>query len=307
MKILIIGRTEILFKTVQLLIKKNFEIPLIITSKEAPEYTKKSKDFRKLAKKMNAKFLYTNDIKKIIKEIKITKCHIGVSINYNTIISQEVIDLLPLGILNAHGGDLPRYRGNACQAWAILNGEDKIGLCIHSMIGGEIDSGKIIDRKYLKINENTKVTEIWNWMKLKIPMMFLNSIKKLKKNPNYFLDKQSKKNKDILRCYPRFPYDGKINWNKSNLEILRLINASNKPYKGAYTFFKNRKLIIWDAEVYDDKEKYLAEAGQVASIEKNGSIIIITGKGKLKINVIEHKGLKNKPAKIIRSIRNRLI
>ena len=26
----------------------------------------------------------------------------------------------PRGILNAHGGDLPRYRGNACQAWALI-------------------------------------------------------------------------------------------------------------------------------------------------------------------------------------------
>ena len=38
-----------------------------------------------------------------------------------------------------------RYRGNACQAWAILNGE-KISLCIHKMIGGELDSGDIITR-----------------------------------------------------------------------------------------------------------------------------------------------------------------
>ena len=38
--------------------------------------------------------------------------------------SQSTIDLFPLGIL-IHGGDLPKYRGNACQAWAIINGEEK--------------------------------------------------------------------------------------------------------------------------------------------------------------------------------------
>ena len=38
---------------------------------------------------------------------------------------EEVIDFFELGILNAHGGDLPRYRGNACQAWAIINGEER--------------------------------------------------------------------------------------------------------------------------------------------------------------------------------------
>ena len=64
------------------------------------------------------------------------------------------------------------YRGNACQAWAILNGEKKIAVCIHAMIGGEIDSGSIIDRKYLRINHNTKVTECWEWLKKKFQQCF---------------------------------------------------------------------------------------------------------------------------------------
>ena len=58
---------------------------------------------------------------------------------------------------NAHGGDLPRYRGNACQAWAIINGENKIGLCIHKMIGGELDISDIIARDFLKIDLGTKL------------------------------------------------------------------------------------------------------------------------------------------------------
>ena len=78
-----------------------------------------------------------------------------------------------MGILNAHGGDLPRYRGNACQAWAILNGEEKIGLCIHKMIGGELDSGNIIAKEFLKIDINTKVTQVWGWMSTSIPKLFL--------------------------------------------------------------------------------------------------------------------------------------
>ncbi|GAB1465743.1 hypothetical protein MASR2M54_12430 [Aliarcobacter cryaerophilus] len=43
MKIAIIGRTEILYETVELLLKHGYEIPLIITSKEALEYTKHQK------------------------------------------------------------------------------------------------------------------------------------------------------------------------------------------------------------------------------------------------------------------------
>lgn len=306
MKVAIIGRTEILYKTVELLLKNGYEIPLIITSKEAPEYTKTSKDFEELAKKIDAKYIYTNRLDEHKEEIKSAGCEIAVSLNYSSIISQDVINLFPLGVLNAHGGDLPRYRGNACQAWAIINGEEKIGLCIHSMIGGEVDSGNIIDREYLDIDIDTKVTKCWEWMSQRIPDMFLNSVQKLQKDSKYVLEVQSKNPKDALRCYPRIPEDGKIDWNKPNIEILRLINASNKPYGGAYCFFEDKKLIIWDAELFEDEEIYLAEVGQVANIEKDGSIIVITGNGKLKINEVEYDEFIGKPSEKIRSIRKRL-
>jgi len=309
MKIAIIGRTEILHETVKLLIKNGYIIPLIITSKEAPEYIKTSEDFERISKKIGAKYIYTSKLssKESIELIKeCGKIDIAISLNYSSIISQEVIDLFPLGVLNAHGGDLPKYRGNACQAWAILNGEDKIGLCIHSMIGGEVDSGDIIDREYLNIDINTKVTKCWNWMSERIPSMFLNSVKKLQKDKNYILETQSKNSKDALRCYPRIPEDGQIDWNKSNIEILRLINASNKPYSGAYCFFKDKKLIIWDAELFEDGEIYLSEVGQVANINEDGSIIVVTGNGRLKVNMIEYCDFAGDAKKIIKGIRKRL-
>ena len=66
------------------------------------------------------------------------------------------------------------------------------------------------------------------------------------------------------------------------------------------------KLIIWDAIIYDDNENYLTIPGQVLSIEKDESIIIISGKGKVKIHLIEADKTKMKPKKIITSTRKRL-
>jgi len=304
-KVAIIGRSEILFHTIEILLKNNFEVPIIITSKEAPEYKKSSKDFKKLANKIKAHFIYTNKIQKCIKEIRKAKCEIGISFNCTNIISQDIIDLFPLGILNAHGGDLPKYRGNACQAWAIIKGEKKIGLSVHSIIGDQLDSGNIISREYMNININTKITDCINWMSDRIPNLFLGSIRELKKDKNFFLKKNPNKHKSAFRCYPRVPEDGKINWSRSNQEILRIINASNKPYSGSYCYYKNKKLIIWDAELFSDNEKYLSEYGQVSEIQKN-SIIVITGNGKLKIKKIEYQGYVGQPAKKIKTIRYRL-
>ena len=304
MRVGIIGRSEILYDVILLLEEAGHSIELIITSKEAPEYTKTSKDFKEKSKELNASFIYTPKILEAFEEIKGLNLDIAVSVNYNGIIPQKIIDCFNIGILNAHGGDLPKYRGNACQAWAILNGEKRVGLCVHKMIGGELDNGDIIAKDYLEIDINTKVGFIWNWMKERIPLLFLEALSKLGTDKNFILEKQDSNLVTAHRCYPRKPEDGRIDWTQSAENILRLINASGKPYSGAYCNFEKKKLIIWDAELVNDGEIYSAVPGQITGLEKE-SIIISTGQGKLKINKIDYNGIVN-PREVINSIRSRL-
>lgn len=310
MKIAIIGRTEVLYETALIILEAGYEIPLIVTAREAPEYKKTAKDFEELAAKINATFINTTRISSLenIESIsQLEKIDVGVSMNYVSVINREVIDLFALGILNAHSGDLPKYRGNACQAWAIINGEEKIGLCIHKMLGGELDSGDIIVRNYFPININTKIRETYEWMASKVPQMFLDAIRKLEKNPSYILEVQSKKHQEALRCYPRIPADGRLNWQDSNEEILRLINASSEPYAGAFCYYDEQKVIIWDAELHNDQEVYLAVPGQISQINLDGSIIVICGRGKLKINELELNGIRTNPSRVTKSIRKRFV
>jgi len=59
--------------------------------------------------------------------------------------------------------------------------------------------------------------------------------------------------------------------------------------------------------LYDDKEIYLSTYGQVASINKEGSIIVITGSGKLKITEIEYEGNRTSQInEVIKTIRIKL-
>lgn len=309
LRIAIIGRSELLYNTALLLLEKGHKIPLIVTSKEAPEYEVSSEDFKKLSSRVNALFINTTKINHpdVINQISsLKKIDVAVSINYAGIIDQEIIDLFEIGILNAHGGDLPRYRGNACQAWAMINGEDKIGLCIHKMIGGELDSGDIIQRSFFPLNINTLIGEVWGWMSDSIPNMMLEAVNKLAADKFYVLESQSKNPEDALRCYPRNPDDGRINWGAKNEEILRLINASSEPYSGAFSYLGTMKVIIWRAKLELINENYLAIPGQVSSLNNDGSATIICGEGKLTITEIQVDDVRtNSVTSVIRSIRNR--
>ena len=158
---------------------------------------------------------------------------------------------------------------------------------------------------FLKIDHNSKIGQVLEWINSRIPALMLNAINKLSTDSNYFLEKQSKRSKDALRCYPRHPNDGRIDWNKPAINVLRLINASNKPYSGAYCEFESEKLIIWDAVLIDDGENFLAVPGQVTSILE-GSIIVACGMGKLGICSVEFDGKTLTPDTFIKSIRKRL-
>lgn len=307
MNIALIGRTEIMYDLIDILIKEGHSIAFISTSKEAPEYLKKASDFQSKARQLNIPFLYapkitTEDNVKFIKALG--NIDIAISVNHTSIIGRSIIDLFPLGILNIHGGDLPRYRGNACQAWAILNAETRIGLCVHKMEADSLDSGDIIVREYMSIDINTKVTHCWEWIKKRAPYMFLKAIELLSVNPKFVLEKQALDPQKILRCYPRNPEDNRIDWINSSEYILRLINASNKPYSGAFCFFRGRKAIVWDAELFDDQENYLAVPGQICSFDATG-IVVICGIGKLKLKEVEVDGVNIVQQPILNYIRER--
>lgn len=309
MRIAIIGRSQLLYRTAELLAAKGYDIPLVITAKEAPEYSITAKDFEAFAQEHNATYIYTPKINLrdyATQILELGTIDIAVSINYTGVIPQDVIDLFPMGILNAHAGDLPKYRGNAPLAWAIINAETQAGLCIHQMIGGELDSGNILAKDYHPITINTRVGELFDWIESRIPGLMLQAVEQLSANPNFKGEPQSKNPKDALRGYPRLPEDGQIDWKQSAESILRLINASSEPFIGAFCSYEGEPMTIWRAELFHDDEVYSATAGQVAAINKDGSVIVITGNGKIRIVEIGFRGQRTMPGNIVKSIRKRL-
>ncbi len=308
MRVAIIGRTEILYETAELLAKRGHEIALIVTAKAAPEYMRAEEDFKDLADRVNAPFVHTARIAENLETIRsLAPVDIGVSMNYPGVIPSEVIDLFPLGILNAHGGDLPRYRGNACQAWAILNGEERVGLCVHKMVGGELDSGDIIARDYHPLTAETTITEVYTWMASRTPDLFAQALDLLAADLSYVLERQSNNPADALRCYPRAPEDGYIDWNRSAIEILRLINASTKPYAGAFTYHKGEMVRIWSARTGALPCPSCFVPGQVLWKNDDCSVAVGTGdSGVLLLDEVQ-KETKTpcKAGEMVRSLRER--
>ena len=277
MKFVSIGRHENLYFSVQRLIDKGHELKGIVTDTAPPEYKIQMQDFLNFAKIKKLPILISSDNLEISHFLgELGKLDIGVSVNHRKIINKEVIDNFRLGILNLHGGDLPRYRGNACQAWAIINGERRIGACIHKMMPDALDSGPIIARAYLEIDEKTKIQDVFDWFEIKSPYLFENAIEKLALNSDYEIPHNLSTHLRSHRCYERRPEDAKIEWKEDAKKIIRLINASGSPYPGAYTFLGDLKVFVIDAAEAILLQDISAVSGQVIEIKEN-SILVACG------------------------------
>ena len=136
------------------------------------------------------------------------------------------------------------------------------------MIGDELDSGDIISRTYIKIERETSIGDVYKKFEKLIPKILIDSINKLDSDPNFILEKQSTDPEEIIRCYPRNPEDGLINWNNSSIQIDRLIRASGYPYSGAFTFFNSEKVTIYKSKVVEEKKCGMEYLDNLLSLRK---------------------------------------
>lgn len=308
MRVTAIGRSKFLYDSILKVKQGGHDIVLIITGKESPGYKTVADDFRSLAESLGAGFAQTEQItsQKVIDLIKKYKPDIGISINWKTIIGQEVLGCFPCGIINAHAGDLPRYRGNAVPNWAIINGEKKVVMTVHLMTE-ELDGGPVIVQREIPLTHKTYISEVYEFLEKSCAEGLLETVNSFANN-SVKLHPQPEDASLSLRCYPRTPKDGEIDWKEPAIALDRLVRAISRPFDGAYTFMGREKLIIWKAHYEIPPYPFVGIPGQVAERRlRTGEVAVITGKGFLVLEELETKtsGCK-KAAEIIITVRTKL-
>lgn len=84
---------------------------------------------------------------------------LNLSVSYDQILQRPIIDSAQLGFVNFHAGKLPYYRGRSVLNWAIINGEEEVGLTAHFIDEG-IDTGDIILQRTLPISWTDTYKEV---------------------------------------------------------------------------------------------------------------------------------------------------
>jgi methionyl-tRNA formyltransferase len=311
MRVGILARHEIVLDALVPIVRAGHEIVLVGTCRAEGFYRAKEADYEGFARSARAAFFCTANLERPDARAMLAqaRCDIGITMNWLTMIMPDVASFFRLGVFNVHPGALPRYRGNACPNWAILNGEQSVGVTIHQ-IDANLDSGPIALQSTRAIDDSTHVGEIYEWLGAEVPQLLLELLSRADRN-SLQLTSQPSSGPGVLRCYPRRPEDSRIDWRRPACDVHRLVRASSRPFAGAYTTLEGRDtVIVWDAAVVAAPFQFLAVPGQVAFVE-DGDPVITCGEGMLRLTRLEMPdgGLAHRDAsaQITRTLRNRLL
>jgi len=201
--------------------------------------------------------------------------------DYRYLLPLQITSLAKIGTVNLHPSLLPRYRGRAPLNWAIINGEDKIGLTAHFIDEG-VDSGDIIKQLPISLSIHQDIGDAIN---LLIPIYRAITEDVI----HCFIEGNVPRRKQDISSHPVFPSrkpeDGQIHWKNSALDIYNLIRAVSHPYPGAFTYVNGRKLYLWKSSFSEDLSSKKQRAGTVLKLNKLNGFDVQCGDGVL--NVLE--------------------
>jgi methionyl-tRNA formyltransferase len=241
------GRTELLLDSAKALLQHGHELTAVFTAPAMPHYLAGETEFEELAQSVNVPHRSDGLIGAAeLDTVVASGTEVLVSVNWPRRLDDNILGMFPFGGLNAHAGDLPRYRGNACLNWAILNGEPQVAIVVHRMLSQRIDDGPILVRRRRQVSDADDIGDLYAWLRHEVPTMYVEALPLLADPTMSYLTPGEG---PPLRCYPRTPEDARICWDQSAVDIGRLVRASSRPFDGAFAMLGECRLTIWKAAV----------------------------------------------------------
>jgi UDP-4-amino-4-deoxy-L-arabinose formyltransferase/UDP-glucuronic acid dehydrogenase (UDP-4-keto-hexauronic acid decarboxylating) len=249
------------------------ELVLIATAPASPESTIVPSDFEELARQCGCPFIFAGRFRPDhVDVLRGARADVAITMNWPTMIRHDVTGCFPMGIVNAHGSDLPKFRGNACPNWAILAGEPRIGLSFHFIDPDGLDTGDVVHRDFIANTPDLYIGDVYDWLRHAVPSGFLKALEAVAA-PGFVPQKQAEA--DATRAYPRRAEDGKLDFGSGSEQLLRLVRASSRPFAGSYCFYEKDTLVrVWRATLIELEIRSFAVPGQILFFEGEAPVVM---------------------------------
>ncbi len=209
---------------------------------------------------------------------------------FGQILPAEVLAIPPKGCLNVHASLLPRCRGAAPVAAAILAGEEETGVTIMLMDEG-LDTGPVLSQATCSISpQDTRES-------LRTRLAQLGADLLMDTLPRWLagaIEPQPQDHDQATYCGIIAKEDGLIDWSQSAVEICRSCRAYCS-WPGIYTYWRGKLLKVLSAESlprWSGEE----EPGRVMALDEG--LAVATGEGALLLDEVQLAGKKALSAEV---------
>lgn len=219
-----------------------------------------------------------------VEDLKSLAPDLCVTAAFGQILSQEILDIPPMGNINVHASLLPRHRGSAPINWAILQGDKQAGVTTMMMDKG-IDTGDMLLKSATDILPGETAGELTQRMSQMGAELLLKTLKEL----------QAGTLARIPQDESAMTYDpmldkamGIVDWSLSAQDIVNRIHGLN-PWPGCSTAWQGGRLKLLRAQLAHGT----GQPGEIIAADAKTGLTIACGVGA--VNIIQLQAPGGKP------------
>lgn len=272
MRVVMFGYQTWGHRTLQALLESDHEVVLVVTHPRSEHVYEKIWDdsVAELAEKQGVPVLLRNrpDDAELLETIKAAAPDVIVANNWRTWLPPEIFDLPPHGTLNVHDSLLPAYAGFSPIIWALINGEERVGVTAHRM-DGELDAGDILLQRSVPVGPQDTATDLFHRTCDLIAPLVRESLDLIASGRAEWTPQDRSR---ASFFHKRSVEDSRIDWNWPAEDLERLVRAQSDPYPNAFTYHRGERLRIVSAAV--SQAYYGGTPGRIFIREGDGVVIV---------------------------------
>jgi len=208
---------------------------------------------------------------------------------YGQILSADVLAVAELAAINVHPSLLPKYRGAAPIAWALLRGEKETGVTIITMTE-EVDAGLVLAQEATPVGEDETAGDLEPRLAKLGARLLVSTLGRLDEALTQARP-QGPSPTDGSATAPRLSKaDGLVDWTRPAEELCNRVRGLT-PWPGAYSFLQRdgageRVKLVRVAAVVEGTEQ---PPGAVVAVSAD-ALLVQTGRGLLSIRELQPAG-----------------
>lgn len=210
-----------------------------------------------------------------------------VSMSFDQIFKERIINLPKYKIINCHSGALPFYRGRNSISWALINDENYFGITVH-FVSENIDQGDIIIQRKFSICDSDDFSTLLNIAHIECANVLYEAVK-LIQNKSVNAIPQNSIHPFGSYFAIRMKNDEIIDWNMPSRHIFNHIRAFSYPGPIETSFINNQVIKINKSREIPNVTNYIGISGQVVG-KKEDSFFVKTQDSVLEIIDFEYEG-----------------